>query len=369
MFKVLAIITIFFLTPCLTTFELKLNIRLLNKIIEDILSIVYGVEIFEKTACSSVKDHHIKIYLSTSWTPEKEYILTPSNLDNLTHFNISLETKFLTHGWLSGAKVDWLINMRDAYLENGQYNVLTLGWEEYAVGRYSYSKCFLNKVAERVGHFLYDLKQITSLNLNEIHLIGHSLGAHLFALASQTTFRLTGGQKIGRITGLDPAGPMFCQPHLQKADKRLSEDDALYVDIIHTNGGEFGCRQTIGHADFFPNCGTKQPGCSEFSIRLIDIANTFNRFFDSIMCSHGRSHQMWIESIINNGFIAQRCNHCSLFEMGLCDTSYITFMGDVLSEDAIGKFYLSTSDKSPYSTRNNPQTNKFTSFNFDTGQK
>ena len=42
--------------------------------------------------------------------------------------------------------------------------------------------------------------------------------------------------------------------------------DADYVDVIHTNGcsawkGCFGIPDKCGHADFYPNGGTSQPGC------------------------------------------------------------------------------------------------------------
>lgn len=44
--------------------------------------------------------------------------------------------------------------------------------------------------------------------------------------------------------------------------ERLSETDADYVDVIHTDAGVFGIPDPIGHADFYPNEGRAlQPGC------------------------------------------------------------------------------------------------------------
>lgn len=44
---------------------------------------------------------------------------------------------------------------------------------------------------------------------------------------------------------------------------KLSEGDADFVDIIHTNAGQRGVWNQIGHVDFFVNGGYFQPGCSE----------------------------------------------------------------------------------------------------------
>lgn len=68
------------------------------------------------------------------------------------------------------------------------------------------------------------------------------------------------GQQIGRITGLDPAGPGF---NGKSADERLSEDDAVYVEAIHTDGNLFGYGERLADVDYFPNGGVgTQPGCS-----------------------------------------------------------------------------------------------------------
>ena len=61
------------------------------------------------------------------------------------------------------------------------------------------------------------------------------------------------------ITGLDPAGPLFTGVD---KDFRLDEDDATYVDVIHTNAGVLGTSQRVGDIDFYPNGGEHQPGCS-----------------------------------------------------------------------------------------------------------
>lgn len=93
------------------------------------------------------------------------------------------------------------------------------------------------------------------MRLDELLIVGHSLGAHIAGMAGK---HLTKGQ-IGTIIGLDPAGPLF---PLNKVTKRLADTDAAYVQVIHTDGGHLSIKYPIGHADFFPNGGKEQPGCS-----------------------------------------------------------------------------------------------------------
>lgn len=101
------------------------------------------------------------------------------------------------------------------------------------------------------------------LDLNSVHILGHSLGAHIAGFAGA---KLSG--KIGRITGMDPAGPGFERPRFKEPKDRLDASDAVFVDVIHTCGGTIGFSKSIGHADFFPNGGTfRQPGCSVLMTR------------------------------------------------------------------------------------------------------
>jgi hypothetical protein len=92
-----------------------------------------------------------------------------------------------------------------------------------------------------------------------------SLGAHLCAFASNNFFIMSKKTiKFARITGLDPSGPL-----LRKAsvDKRLSQDDADFVDCIHTST-TFGLQEKSGHMDFFPDGGhSSARGCE----KLIEI--------------------------------------------------------------------------------------------------
>jgi len=64
------------------------------------------------------------------------------------------------------------------------------------------------KVAgERISEFIIFLKEQNYLkSYDDVHLIGHTLGAHVAGVAAYLIKQKT-GEMIGRITGLNPLGP------------------------------------------------------------------------------------------------------------------------------------------------------------------
>lgn len=80
-------------------------------------------------------------------------------------------------------------------------------------------------------------------------------GLHLYANYNK---------RIGRITGLDPAGLGF---PMSKPEKRLDMSDAGFVDVYFTNkfiAGDF--ENDVGHVNVFVNGGRRQPGCDSYNL-------------------------------------------------------------------------------------------------------
>lgn len=82
-------------------------------------------------------------------------------------------------------------------------------------------------VGKQLAMLLKGLQDFKGLELSRVHLIGFSLGAHVSGFAGSD---LPG---LKRITGLDPAGPLF---EAQHPKARLDSSDANFVDVIHSNG-------------------------------------------------------------------------------------------------------------------------------------
>uniref|UniRef100_A0A8C4JU52 Triacylglycerol lipase n=1 Tax=Dromaius novaehollandiae TaxID=8790 RepID=A0A8C4JU52_DRONO len=216
-----------------------------------------------------------------------------------SNFQIHRKTRFIIHGYLAAADISWITDMCRLMFHVEDVNCILTDWRGGSSGLYTEA---VNNV-RIVGAELIYFKDY-GYPPAKIHLIGHSLGAHA---AGEAGRRKPG---IGRITGLDPAGPLF---QYTPTMVRLDPSDAKFVDIIHTHAGhllfDFGILQTCGHLDFYPNGGKKMPGCEE----LRAPPATWNidalmREYRSIGCGHKRSLQYYAESIITpNGFVGYLC--------------------------------------------------------------
>lgn len=114
------------------------------------------------------------------------------------------------------------------------------------------------------------------IDLENFHLIGHSLGGQIAGFVGKRVTSET-NLTIGKITALDPAGPLFSDGF------RLVATDAEIVEVIHTDGGSFGYYGESGTVDFYPNGGTPiQPGCPDL---LTDIAALLQGF-NTTLCEY-----------------------------------------------------------------------------------
>ena len=83
--------------------------------------------------------------------------------------------------------------------------------------------------------YLIDLFQNNhGASIEQFHIIGHSLGSQVAGYAGERIQKLT-GKKIGRISGLDPASPLFED---MPTFVRLDPSDAIFVDVIHSDASD-----------------------------------------------------------------------------------------------------------------------------------
>ncbi|XP_008333524.1 lipoprotein lipase [Cynoglossus semilaevis] len=248
------------------------------------------------------------------------YII-PGNPDSLNacSFNSTSKTFLVIHGWtVSGMFESWVSQLVEALYNREQTaNVIVVDWLSSAQNHYVIAAQKTKAVGREIARFIDWIEETTHLPLENIHLIGYSLGAHVAGFAGSHATN-----KVGRITGLDPAGPDFEGEH---EHKRLSPDDAYFVDVLHTFtrgslGLSIGIQQPVGHVDIYPNGGSFQPGCN-LRGALEKIAN-FGLFAitDAVKCEHERSVHLFIDSLLNKQEPAKayRCGSNDIFNRGMC---------------------------------------------------
>ncbi|EDV23026.1 uncharacterized protein TRIADDRAFT_57869 [Trichoplax adhaerens] len=269
----------------------------------------------------------------------------PASISN-SSFNGNIDTKIIIHGFSSSSSEVWVHKMKDAFLTKGCFNVILVDWRKGAESMGNDFFIYFQPVANTrvVGDQIAELVKALPTSKSRIHLIGHSLGAHVSSFAS---VRLN---KAARISGLDPAGPKFVG--LANAVK-LDKTDADFVDIIHSDAGTFGTTEPSGHLDFWPNNGVDQPQCN-----LFDDAGP--------ACDHSASHVYYTESINSDcNFVARPCSNYGKYKSGGCTNcfyKYCPVMGYRAIEFKKYYFYgyekytlfLTTNEESPYCAGNKP---------------
>lgn len=159
----------------------------------------------------------------------------------------ALKIKILIPGWTEHYDTDWLRSMRDIYLDTGVYNVIVFNWTEYTYYPYEFVPKIAKLCGDDLGKFLINLGRSCSIDLDKVHIIGHSVGAHIAGFAGKAVQQSL-AKMVGRITGLDAAGPEFEQA--LPAD-RISKNDAKFIDGFHSHDPVFGMERPFGTADFF----------------------------------------------------------------------------------------------------------------------
>lgn len=180
-------------------------------------------------------------------------------------------------------------------------SVIIVDWGQGSVPPYTQATAntrLVGAIAAHVIHMIY--QELRLADLEHVHMVGHSLGAHLSGYTGYTLQREF-GLTLGRITGLDPAEPLFTDTDPLV---RLDRSDARFVDVVHTDAaslamGGLGMRAAIGHVDFYPNGGAGNPGCDGSwteSMRQ-NSGSLFNNIQQFLSCNHIRSYQFFTESV------------------------------------------------------------------------
>ncbi|XP_078514473.1 lipase member I [Lissotriton helveticus] len=227
------------------------------------------------------------------------------NKENSTAFkyvNVTRKFIFIIHGYRpTGSPPVWIDNIVQDLLSLEDMNVIIVDWNRGATTIIYHSAAAKTKKVAVILKTLIDGLLIEGASLESIYMVGVSLGAHIAGFVGSMY-----NGKLGRITGLDPAGPLFSG---KPPDERLDPSDALFVDVIHTDIDGLGYRENLGHIDFYPNGGTDQPGCPQ----TIFSGSQYWK------CDHQRSVFLYISSLNQScDIITYPCNSYRDYRNGKC---------------------------------------------------
>ncbi|XP_032144278.1 lipoprotein lipase [Sapajus apella] len=271
------------------------------------------------------------------------------------HFNHSSKTFMVIHGWtVTGMYESWVPKLVAAlYKREPDSNVIVVDWLSRAQQHYPVSAGYTKLVGQDVARFINWMEEEFNYPLDNVHLLGYSLGAHAAGIAGSLT-----NKKVNRITGLDPAGPNF---EYAEAPSRLSPDDADFVDVLHTftrgsPGRSIGIQKPVGHVDIYPNGGTFQPGCNIGEAIRVIAERGLGDVDQLVKCSHERSIHLFIDSLLNeeNPSKAYRCSSKEAFEKGLCLScrknrcNNLGYEINKVRAKRSSKMYLKTRSQMPY---------------------
>ncbi|KAH8419683.1 hypothetical protein KR009_000874 [Drosophila setifemur] len=243
-------------------------------------------------------------------------------------FDPSKKVVILATGWTTTVnESDTVAVFSQAYNCRGDVNFVVVDAARYVDTLYTWSAFNTEEIGENIAKGLAKLLDVVPLE--KIHLIGHSLGAHIVGSAGRHLTQLT-GRVVPRITGLDPAKPCFNEGEVLSG---LLRGDADFIDVIHSNPGVLGKRDPLGDADFYPGGMSPLPG------------GCF-----SVICAHGRSWQYYAETVYpgnERNFLATRCSSLAHVRDLRCPGEEIP-MGYATPVKARGNYFLEVNPTSPF---------------------
>ncbi|CAG9785427.1 unnamed protein product [Diatraea saccharalis] len=270
------------------------------------------------------------------------FLIAPLNKPpsiNSTCFDHNLPTIIYTFGYRGKVNGPATLAIMDAYLATRKRNVILLDWEEEAKGGvlglplgYALSAVpNAKKIGQELGETLITMAR-SGMNMSQIHLLGHSLGAHIMGYAGKRARE--NGHVVSRITGLDPARALFEGSFA--LGNGVDRTCARFVDIVHSDPGGYGTSTSSGTVDIWPNyagSGGTQPGCPN---------GDFDMFSSEDLCSHDRAWRYFVEAISKpTAFPAASSPDYDTWTTGR-QTGPTIYLGDLISTRARGNFYLTT---------------------------
>ncbi|GBP01883.1 hypothetical protein EVAR_70587_1 [Eumeta japonica] len=264
-----------------------------------------------------------------------------SQISNIYGLNKNRKFILFVPGYKTNINKKTVEIVRDAFQNLPNSYLIIIDHNLYTNNDHGFIKSYERavKYVYYIGRALADM--VTTITQNGVspknfHCIGHSLGAQMLGQTGDLFIKNT-GQKLARITGLDPAGPCFSNSLIEE---QIRSGVADYVEIYHCNAGALGTTSVLGDVDFFANKkGSSQPDCGTPLIPGI---------FDSskaATCNHRTCIELYLATVTHpDWFPATACNSYKQYKEGGCSSNDMTIAGFWNPGTAKGVYYFSTKD-------------------------
>ncbi|XP_017492588.1 PREDICTED: vitellogenin-1-like isoform X2 [Rhagoletis zephyria] len=269
----------------------------------------------------------IKFQFRTACDKREYPIEDPSGLADDEDFDPQKQTVIFSTGWTTTVNNERHDALSKAYNCRGDTNYLALDVGDYINTLYVWSAENTDTIGRYVAEGIQRLESV--IDIGNLHIMGHSLGAQIMGSAARYYRDLT-GNTLPYVTGIDPALPCFNEGEVLTV---ISSSDAEFVDIIHTNPGVNGQVLSFGHVDFY--VGGKFP--------IQDACN-------DPQCSHEIVWKYYTESVYPNNvddFLATRCSSLNSLQEGKCRGN-VSPMGYAVPHDIRGRYILEVNAEKPY---------------------
>ncbi|XP_039962015.1 vitellogenin-3-like [Bactrocera tryoni] len=270
----------------------------------------------------------INFQLRTACNNYSYPLLKSNQIWRSPEFDPTKKVVILATGWTTTVNSSKTIDvLAKAYNCRGDVNFVAVDIANFVDTLYTWSALNTDEIGENLAEGIVLLTQVVPLE--NIHLIGHSLGAHIVG-ATGRYFNEKTGKFVPRITGLDPAKPCFNEGHVLSG---LQRGDAKFIDIIHSNPGVLGKRDPMGDVDFYPGGLDPLPkGCLH------------------VVCAHGRAWKYYAESVYPGNemnFMGKRCTSQTRLLDNKCPGAEQP-MGYAVSHELRGNYFLEVNEAAPF---------------------
>ncbi|XP_073830214.1 vitellogenin-1-like [Musca autumnalis] len=243
-------------------------------------------------------------------------------------FDPNKKVVMLATGWTTTVNETESVDLfAKAYACRGDVNFVAIDAGSFVDTLYTWSAFNTEELGMHIAKGLEQLEKIVPVK--NIHLIGHSLGAHIMGAAARYFYEST-GKLIPRVTGLDPAKPCFNEG---EALSGLMRGDAEFIDVIHSNSGVLGKRNPTGDVDFYPGgLDPLPPGCV------------------SVTCAHARAWEYFGETIYpgnENNFLGARCTSLTRLRENKCPKLTVP-MGYATPTNVKGSYFMEVRGEAPF---------------------